>query len=122
MAGAAVYTLTNLFMTTDGGWEVFLKNIMLIGIGINLFTMFIELYTTHPTDDAKRTVQSIVSGRYKTLFWGGVIAFGNVLPLVLLLIGGSNSMLLPGTGVIVLIGIYLVNHIWVEAPQRIPLS
>ena len=122
MAGAAVYTLTNLFIVTDGGWEVFLKYILMAGIAINLFTMFIELYTTHPTDDAKRTVQSIVNGRYKTLFWGGVIAFGNVLPLVLLLVGGSHSVLLAATGVIVLIGIYLVNHIWVEAPQRIPLS
>lgn len=122
MAGAAVYTLTNLFMVTDGGWEVFLRNILLIGIGVNLFTLFIELYTTHPTDDAKRTVQSIVKGRYKILFWGGVIALGNVLPMLLLFFGGGNSMLLAAVGVMVLIGIYLVNHIWVEAPQRIPLS
>lgn len=122
MAGAAVYTLTNLFMVTDGGWGVVLKNILMIGISINLFTMFIELYTTHATDDAKRTVQSILKGRYKNMFWGGVIAFGNVLPLLLLVFAGNNSMLLAGAGVIVLIGIYWVNHIWVEAPQRIPLS
>lgn len=122
MAGAAVYTLINLFVNRSGDWQVFLKSILLTGITINLFTLFIELYTTHPTDDAKRTVQSIVKGRYKTLFWGGGVVFGNVLPLVLLLVGGSNSMLLAATGVLVLIGIYLVNHIWVEAPQRIPLS
>lgn len=122
MAGAAVYTLTNLFMITDSGWQVFLKNILLIGISINLFTLFIELYTTHPTDDAKRTVQSILKGRYKTLFWGGVIAFGNVLPMLLLFFAGGNSALLAAVGVMILIGIYLVNHIWVEAPQRIPLS
>lgn len=122
MAGAAVYTLTNLFIVTDGGWEIFLKNILLVGISINLFTIFIELYTTHPTDDAKRTVNAILKGRYKMLFWGGVVAFGNVLPILILLFGGNHPIILAAAGVIVLIGIYLVNHIWVEAPQRIPLS
>jgi len=45
---------------------------------------------------------------------------GNVLPLVLLLAGGV--VLLPIAGVLVLIGMYVTEHIWVRAPQLIPLS
>ena len=122
MAGAAAFSLTNLWMETDGAWIVFLQNVMWISIGINLFVLFVELYTTHSTDDAKRTVQAILKGRYQFLFWAGVVVFGNIIPLVLLLAAGDNSLILAGSGVLVLIGIYLVNHIWVEAPQRIPLS
>jgi hypothetical protein len=45
-----------------------------------------------------------------------------VIPLALLYFGGMNGMLMAVAGLIVLIGIYLTEKIWVEAPQRIPLS
>ncbi|MEL6926209.1 MAG: hypothetical protein AAFO94_19360 [Bacteroidota bacterium] len=40
----------------------------------------------------------------------------------LLFVGGAEAMILAIAGAIVLIGIYLTEDIWVEAPQRIPLS
>ena len=122
MAGAAVFGILSLFVENGTYWMPFLKNVMLIGIIVNLFTMMIELVTTHPTDDAKRTVDMIVKGRYKNKFWGGVLFFGNVLPLLILFFMGNNSFILAIAGAIILIGIYLTEDIWVEAPQRIPLS
>ncbi len=122
MAGAATFTILNLVIASDSGWMNWLGTVLLVGMGINLFTMLLELTMTHPTKDAKTTVAMITKGRYRGLFWGGVILVGNVLPILLILGSGSSSLLLAIAGALVLIGIYLTEHIWVEAPQRIPLS
>ncbi len=122
MAGAATFAMLNLIIASDSSWLNWLGIVMLVGIGINLFTMLLELTMTHPTKDAKTTVEMITRGRYRNLFWGGVVLVGNVLPMVLLFASGASSMVLAVAGALVLIGIYLTEHIWVEAPQRIPLS
>jgi Fe-S-cluster-containing dehydrogenase component/formate-dependent nitrite reductase membrane component NrfD len=84
MAGAAVFMLIGTFVENSMDWMNLLRIVLISGIVVNLFTIAIELITTHPTEEAKRTVDMIVSGRYKNSFWGGVIVFGNVIPLALL--------------------------------------
>lgn len=121
MAGAAAFALLTLFTETSASWNTYLTNLIYATIGFNLLTLLLELTTTHPTEDAKRTVDMIVKGRYARLFYGGVILTGNLLPIGLLLFGGS-TVLLPIAGALVLLGIYFTEHIWVEAPQRIPLT
>ena len=64
----------------------------------------------------------ITKGYYKNLFWGGVMIFGNILPLVLLLAMDASPMMMAVTGIITIIGIYFTEKIWIEAPQRLPLS
>jgi len=125
MAGAAVFVLMLWYQpngVSDASWTFYLKQIMWIGIIINLFSMLIELATPHPTSDAKYVVNMILKGRYKKMFWLGVLILGNIIPFILLLFAFENSLIIGIAGGLVLIGIYLVNHIWVEAPQRITLS
>jgi hypothetical protein len=100
----------------------FLSLVMAIGIGVNLFTILIELTTTHPTQDAKYVVKMITKGRYRQAFWFGAIAVGNLLPLVFILFAADNPMMIIAASALVLIGIYFTEKIWVEAPQRIALS
>lgn len=121
MAGAAAFAILALFMETSGAWEDYLTKLIYATIGFNLLTLVLELTTTHPTEDAKRTVNMITSGRYARLFYIGVILIGNILPIGLLLLGGGTTYLAVAGGLI-LIGIYCTEHIWVEAPQRIPLT
>jgi formate-dependent nitrite reductase membrane component NrfD len=94
--------------------------VLYIAIGVNLFILVIELTMTHPTDDAKRVAHEIVGGRYKKLFWMGTVIIGNVLPLILLFVGGTA--LSAVAGLLIIIGIYFTEKIWIEAPQRIQLS
>ena len=63
----------------------------------------------------------ILRGPYARLFYAGALCLGNILPLSLLLFS-SSLPLTALAGVAVLAGIYITEHIWVEAPQRIPLS
>ncbi|MEN8248723.1 MAG: 4Fe-4S dicluster domain-containing protein [Bacteroidota bacterium] len=118
MAGAGALAIGAYFMNSDAAWNGYLGYVVVASIVINLVVMAFELTITHPTVDAKKTVEMILKGRYKMRFWLGVVVFGNILPLALILAGLS----LPIASIIALIGIVLTETIWVEAPQRIPLT
>jgi Fe-S-cluster-containing dehydrogenase component/formate-dependent nitrite reductase membrane component NrfD len=121
MAGISMFYLLSLTFSISNEFMAYLKMATIAFIAINLFTMLIELTTTHPTQDAKTVVNMILKGRYKMSFWIGVIVVGNLIPLALLFMGGASG-LFAAAGVLMLLGIYFNNHIWVEAPQRIQLS
>ena len=120
MAGAAVFLIIELFFGADRQWVEYITNVLFISMGINLVILCIELTITHPTKDALSVVRMITSGRYKVQFWAGTLFAGNILPIFLLIFGGAE--LSAAAAVLVLAGIYITESIWVEAPQRIPLS
>jgi len=121
MAGAAVFAFLALFLEEVAAWEGLIRNVLLVSLGVNLFTILIEMVTTHPTADAKRVVKMILKGQYSRRFWGVAIVLGNLIPVAMLLLGVSPAITAVAAALI-LIGIYQTEHIWVEAPQRIALS
>ncbi len=120
MAGVAVFALV-LLLSGYENWMIILKNIMITAILINLSILLIELTITHPTTAAKAVVKMITRGEYKAFFWIGVILLGNIIPLILLLTIPNNITIVL-IAILVLIGIYDTEKIWVEAPQRVPLA
>jgi hypothetical protein len=62
----------------------------------------------------------ITSGEFSRAFWFGMILAGNILPLMLMFAGQTWAFALAG--VLILIGLWFAETIWVKAPQRIPLS
>ena len=120
MAGAAVFLIVNLITKEGIVWTDYLRNTLIIGLLVNMALMVLEFVTTHPTQEAKLTVKMILKGRYRNMFWIGAVLVGNVLPLVMLLIG-SDAMLSAAASVLVMIGMYVTEKIWVEAPQRVQL-
>ena len=120
MAGAAIFALV-LLITGREDWMSILGMVMIIALSVNLFTMITELTMTHPSTSAHSVVKMITKGRYKNLFWFGVVFVGNVLPLALLVLMPS-PMTLTVAAVLILLGIYATEKIWVEAPQRVPLA
>ena len=122
MAGGAIFMILGLWTGMETSWFSFLRMAFLISIGLNLTTITLELTMPHPTSDAKKVVQMITQGHYRQRFWLFAILLGNIIPFILLLIGGMNYPMAAISGVAALVGIYFTEHIWVEAPQRIPLS
>jgi len=120
MAGVAIFVLASLIFGNEG-WMSILKMTFIIALAVNLFTMITELTITHPNTATHTVVEMITKGRYKGLFWIGVVLIGNVIPLAALLFVPSANILILAS-VLVLIGIYVTEKIWVEAPQRIPLA
>lgn len=117
IAGAATLTLIDL--TGTDAWQTFLQTVLKITLLVNLVSTGFELFSPHPTVDSSRVAKSIWRGRYRFLFWGGVIGMGTLVPLILL-------TLMPGlpqvAGVLAVCGVFFAQHIWVRAPQQIPLS
>jgi hypothetical protein len=101
-------------------WFNYLRYVVAGAIAVNLLTLLVELTITHPTDDAKTVVHAITSGRYANLFWVGTVLAGNLLPLAMVIFGGTWG--LAASGILVLLGIWFTEKIWVEAPQRVPLT
>lgn len=91
------------------------------GIVLNLLVVLAELTVTHPTADAKAAVFMILKGRYRMEFWTVIVA-SNFLPLLALFINGNDPLTKILATLLVIAGIYRMEKIWVEAPQRIALS
>ncbi|WP_347921849.1 NrfD/PsrC family molybdoenzyme membrane anchor subunit [Pontimicrobium sp. SW4] len=120
MAGVAIFVLASLIFGKEG-WMSILKMTLIVALAVNLFSMITELTITHPSTAAHTVVEMITKGRYKKLFWIGVVLIGNVIPLALLVFAPSGTILTV-SAILVLIGIYVTEKIWVEAPQRVPLA
>jgi len=118
MAGAAVCVLWGLTYEMSIDWEHYLRYLLMGTIGFNLFTMAMEMWISHPTGDSKKVVNMILQGPFRHRFWYGIIIFGNAIPLMLLYM----NELSPVSSVLILIGVYQAEHIWVQAPQQVPLS
>ncbi|MEK6781797.1 MAG: 4Fe-4S dicluster domain-containing protein [Bacteroidota bacterium] len=119
MAGSAALLIWAVFMSAPKEWIKFNEALLWWSTIFNLVLMLIEVSITHPTQDAKTVVSMIVSGRYKINFWMGAIVIGNILPLGLLSDIINLSII---ASIMSLIGIFITEKIWVEAPQRIPLT
>jgi formate-dependent nitrite reductase membrane component NrfD len=120
MAGAAVFGIGMVFTAPDEAWSNYVHAFLYATIVTNLVIIAAELLTPHPTADAKATQRMIVAGRFGTPFWFGAMLLGNAVPLVLIALGGP--FLVASASALVLLGIYITEHIWVRAPQLIPLS
>ena len=120
MAGFAVFLLMNLFLNVGVGFTMVLIFLSIASIVFHLITLAIELTTTHSTEDTHKVVQMITKGQFSWAFWWGMIFAGNVVPFALLFTG--NIFLFALAGVLILVGLGFAQHIWVKAPQLIPLS
>jgi formate-dependent nitrite reductase membrane component NrfD len=70
-----------------------------------------------------RASRLITRGIFSKLFWGGAVILGAVVPVLALVSGAAqNEFIALITSLLSLAGIYLWEHIWVQAGQAVPLS
>ena len=120
MAGSSLFILLSLFISFQAAFLSFIQLAFVISISINLLIILFEFKILKHTTDSKKALHLIANGRYKTQFWFIAITIGNIIPLGLVF---TDISLLSQLGsVFCLTGIFVTQHLWVEAPQRIPLS
>jgi formate-dependent nitrite reductase membrane component NrfD len=80
-----------------------------------------ELFGAHGAEDARRAARLLTHGPLRASLWGGVVAAGIALPLVLLLSASVpfGSELAAG---LALGGLWLWEELWIRAGQMLPLS
>src|SRR5262249_27785789 len=86
----------------------------------SLVTLLAEILTTPPTTDAHQALHWIIRRPMGRWFWGACIGVGHVLPLVLLAMGSGGAAAVAA--VLALAGLFVVERLWVLAPQKVPLS
>jgi Fe-S-cluster-containing dehydrogenase component/formate-dependent nitrite reductase membrane component NrfD len=121
MAGAAALLAVSVFFKDVAAIAGVLLSVLAVSIAVHLITLAIELTTTHTTEDSHAVAKMILKGRFAKTFWVGMVLVGNVVPLILSLFMGATAVV-PVTAVLVLVGLYAAQHIWVKAPQTISLS
>jgi len=99
--------------------SVWMVDILIWSIVINLFIMVKEIILHQNTTDTRKAIYLMTKGYYSKYFWGGIV-FGNVVPFVMLT-ASTDSMTLIAGG-FVLIGIFLTEFVRIRVPQMIPLS
>ena len=74
----------------------------------------------HGSWDAQLAARMMFKGRYKLHYWIGSVIIGCVIPLGLLMVAeGFALALLP---FLIILGVWISNHLIVKVPQLIPLS
>ncbi|HWO01232.1 MAG TPA: 4Fe-4S dicluster domain-containing protein [Blastocatellia bacterium] len=101
------------FLTYELGGAVFASGVLIAG----------ELFLPEENIEKARAARLITRGIFKKLFWGGAIAIGVVAPLLIIVVGGAASWPLAALGSLcALAGVFVWEHIWVQAGQAVPLS
>ncbi|MBV5328793.1 MAG: polysulfide reductase NrfD [Chlorobium sp.] len=116
-------TMLLLGFGTGASVELFslLKQLLAAGFSLHLVIMLLELYGKHPSLQAERTAEIIRSGSLKNEFWIGSFIAGNLLPLILSILS-SDPLMLAAAAILGLCGVFYTEKVWVQAPQRVPLS
>jgi formate-dependent nitrite reductase membrane component NrfD len=82
-----------------------------------------ELFMPEENVERKRAVRLITRGIFRKMFWGGAVIIGVIVPLLSLTSGAAEYQAAAIlTSLAALAGLFLWEHIWVQAGQAVPLS
>jgi len=117
-AGAAVMTLIG----ATGSYSGMVATDARIAIGVAVAALaallIAEFVPAHANKNAALAARLILRGQYRHWFWGGVVIVGILVPTVC--VAANAALEVAAVGLIV--GISAKNHLFVQAPQQIPLS
>jgi len=104
------------------GW-VFLYYELMGALIANSVLIAGELFMPEENVERVRAVRLITQGIFRKMFWGGTVIIGVILPL-LSLTSGVSDYPIPAilTALSALAGLFLWEHVWVQAGQAVPLS
>ncbi len=119
VAGGAVWVIVDTLSAANVRHARLFTASMLV---LSLVTLLAEILTTPPTADALRASHWIIDIRRHMghWFWGVGVAGGHVGPIVWLVLGNVSAGV--AAAIFALAGLWVIEWLWVEAPQRVPLS
>lgn len=99
-----------------------LKGLLLFSLILETPFVLLDVHGRHSTEAARRAAHSILEGRRARIYWVGVLGLGKLVPLLWISFLDTGSGLAVIPALLALLGIALWEHLWVEAPQRLPLA
>ena len=123
-AGSAALLLASVLMGGEATASAPLLALLLaLSVAAHLLILLFEhVLSPSPTRHHELATETFLRGAYAKLFWGGAIAGGGVLPLILILGLPSSAVGDSLAAILALAGGAAWEYIWVEAGQSVPLS
>ncbi len=89
---------------------------------LHLLIILGEIAMPHATDNAGYAARLITHGPYRSLFWVGAVVLGAFVPVLLLVVGASNAIVVGLASLLGLGGLLAFEWCFVMAGQSVPNS
>jgi len=128
-AGSAVMMIVFAIYTWKQGNRLggpafdFLRYEMIGSLIAHTVLMAGDLFMHEENVDKQRAARLITRGIFSKLFWGVAVIAGVALPVVALVTGAAqNGIVAILSAMLALAGLFIWEHLWVQAGQAVPLS
>jgi Ni/Fe-hydrogenase subunit HybB-like protein len=125
VAGAGALLIAGALLDAGRDDMRLLAAILGIGVGASTALIAMEFGVPHVNAHVRRTVELITGGPYRSVFYGGVLLIGALVPLALVaavFAGDGERWLGPLAAIAALAGLWVYERVWVSAGQDVPLS
>ena len=124
IGGAALLIIVALAFGAAPAMIAAAARILLAALTVGLVMILIELTLPAMSEDFRRAAELILRGELSRRFWVVVVALGTILPLVLLGLGiaARAPTLMAVAAILSLFGLWILENIFIEAGQAVPLS
>jgi Fe-S-cluster-containing dehydrogenase component/formate-dependent nitrite reductase membrane component NrfD len=121
MAGSAMLLVMAPFFEMASDTVGLAETVFLVSVIVDLVIIIAgEFGMPHASEAAAKAAHEIRDGRYRSSYRFGVLLAGHIVPLALIVAGGSLALALAGA--LTIVGLYLYEHAFVMAPQEVPNS
>ncbi len=121
LCGSAVLVLLPEALGGSSAAISFAVPTLAISVVFHLLMMLGEVAMPHTTDNARYGARLITHGPFAKAFWGGAVALGAVVPL-LLLVSGTGRVAAGAASLLALAGLLIFEWCFVMAGQSVPNS
>jgi Fe-S-cluster-containing dehydrogenase component/formate-dependent nitrite reductase membrane component NrfD len=121
-AGAAVLMLLGTLVGISPPMFYWLGNVLVIALLAGLAVIFAEHIMNRRSEEVARAGDLLIKGGLWKPFWIFVVLLGIIGPIALIL--WPTASLLPNmiAAVLVLLGLWMYENLWIKAGQAVPLS
>jgi Fe-S-cluster-containing dehydrogenase component/formate-dependent nitrite reductase membrane component NrfD len=122
LCGSAVAVLLPERLGGSQMLRMFSVDTLAISLILHFLMMLGEVSIPHTTDNGRYAARLISHGPFSRTFWGGAIALGCVVPLLLLLMHGLSGFGSGAASILALAGLLIFEWCFVMAGQAVPNS
>jgi len=95
---------------------------MIVCQSLHLLMIMGEVAIPHTTDNARYAARLMTHGPFRGAFWIGSVVVGGIIPILLLLVAGSDRTMIGVASLLVLAGLLIFEWCFVMAGQSVPNS
>jgi len=126
IAGAATLLVYGVIFQPGSSVIGVLSKVLSASLVLSVALILAEVFLTPLNEEVRRATNLMKKGALSWSFWGLVIGVGIILPLIFLVLPGSQNdttlVLQILASVFALFGLWVFEDLWIKAGQAVPLS